>query len=376
MAEGQEDSQRVRLERLVLKLKTINKFKQAGRGLRRVRTGSVTQTREELRKLEEKRQKGELAGGFKLKRRTTLLETHLTSFRESPVLALWQRFTMLPCFRGFIGSLYMAVPRWYLSFVIDWLISGQPKDYKLGYGTTSIMLTAFFAGGFAVWTHYCITKPSNKNILNNFPRGPEVLTELLPITALWAVCEHLPSSLSLSLSRLWDLKPYALDATKWNTLDQTGRMVKIGQFSQVLLTYGLLTAIFSVPATMMTRRVYASMLSDEDLAIVPFHRGDKNSTHNYEDRAKLHKPGLSYSQAWNSIKFSQYLRVIGFYVQYFLINQLLHLAYWSLNWKLQEIFQVDRYAQTKLPWSPVGVIVPLDTTNSTLGFESILHSEL
>ena len=372
MAKGHEDSQRVRLERLALTLKGVRAFKSAGKGLTRVRTGSVLETRQQLQKLEEEHP----IGVSKLKRRPTLLDNPVPSIREAPISALWTRLTRLPCFRGFIGFLYMAVPQWYLSQVIDMLLSGQPEGLKPGYGTTSIVLTTVFGGGFAVWTHYCITKPTNKDILAHFPKGREVLVELWPITAMWAVCEHLPNSISLALSRYFKLKTYAYNATMWNTLDQTKQQEKIVQFGLVLFTYVLFTVLISVPATMILRRVYASMLSDEDLAIVPFNRGNKNRAHSYDQRSKLHQPGLKVSEAWVTITFIQYLRVLMSYFQYFIISHLIHMTYWIINWKLQEFFQVEAFASTKLPNSPIAVILPFEKRNISHVEASIFHSEL
>ena len=377
MAKGHEDSQRVRLENLARQLKVVGAFRAAGKGLVRVRTGSVLETRKELKRLDDTQQNGEPTGPqLKPKRRKTLIEPPPPSLRQAPLAGLWVRFVRLPCFRGFIGFLYMAVPQWYLSQVVDLLLSGQPSDFKLGYGTTSIVLKTVFGGGFAVWTHYCITRPSNKKIMQHFPKGQEVLTELWPITAFWAVAEHLPSSLSLSLSRYLGLKKYALDPMSWNSISAEEEYQVMSEFALVLLTYAIVTALFSVPATMILRKVYASMLSDEDLAIVPFHRGDKNRAHTYDQRSKIHKPGLKVSEAWATIDLKQYLRVLNIYLQYFVIHQLIQITYWFINWKLQEALNVDQYANAKLPYAPVGVILSFENRHTGSNTQAFFHPEL
>ena len=368
MAEGQEDSQRVRLERLALTLKTVYRFKSAARGMYRVRTGSVTQTREELRRLYHDSPNGDLRHPRKLKRRQTLLETNMPSIWQSPIYGLWLRLKRLPCFRGFIGFLYLAVPQWYLSQVIDFLLSGQPAGMKPGYGTTGIVLATAFAEGYAVWTHYCITKPHNKDIFDHFPKGREVLLELWPTAAFGMLCEHLPSSLSLALSRHFELRKYAYDAKMWSTLNAEEQSYKVLQFVSVLFTYALFVAVFSIPATMIVKRVYASMLSDEDLAIVPFRRGTKSKTSSLDHRSEIHRPGLPPSEAWATIDRWQYLRVLGIYLQYFAVNQIIQIAYWIINWKLQELLGVDKFPDAKLP-SPIKNLIPLKT-------RSFVHSEL
>lgn len=87
---------------------------------------------------------------------------------------LWTRITSLACFRGFSAYLIMAVSQWYLAVAIDFFLSGQPSELRLGYGSTSIVLATLFGSGFAVWTHFTITKPSNKKIFDHFPKGEAV----------------------------------------------------------------------------------------------------------------------------------------------------------------------------------------------------------
>lgn len=268
----------------------------------------------------------------------------------------------------------MAIPQWYLGVAIDFFLSGQPSELKLGYGSTSIVLATIFGGGFAIWTHYTITPPRRKKIFDHFPKGPEVLMELWPLTASWAVAEQLAMSGPLALSRSFRLKHYAFDVDSWNTLDELGQKTKIFEFGLVFLLYLTLVAFVSIPATMILRRVHASMLSDEDLAIVPFHRGDRSRLHPYDERSRIRKPGLTISQAWATVTWDAYFRVLFVYCQYFAINQLVQLSYWSANWKLHQVFDVDKYAPTNLPCSPVGKVLPFAARNvSHEAYRGFLH---
>ena len=341
----------MRLERLAWKLKVVGAFKAArkNRSKSLIRTGSVVETRQEL------------------KRRDTEKRTLPTPIGRLPRKTLWARLISQPCFRGFAAYLTMSIPQWYLSQVVDLLLSGLPPGHQPGYGSTSIVLATAFGGGLAVWTHYCITRPSNKKIFSHFPKGKEVLTELWPVTAFWAVCEHLPNSIPLALSRWFGLREVAFDAVAWNSLDARAQSLKIGQFAMVFLIHILLVTGCAVPATMMLRRFYASMLSDEDLAIVPFYRGCKGRMHKYDERSKLRKPGLTVSEAWGTIKWEQYWRVLGVYGQWFLVNQVVQMGYWSANWKLHKVLDVERFASTKLPCSPVGVVLPVEMRNVSGG---------
>lgn len=291
---------------------------------------------------------------------------------------MWERTTRLACFRGFSTYLIMAVCQWYLAVAIDFFLSGQPSELKLGYGSTSIVLATIFGPGFAVWTHYTITKPSQKKIRDHFPKGKDIVIELWPITACWAVAEHLTMSCPLALSRCFELKDYAFDVESWNTLDDAGQKMKVVEFCSVFLLYILLVALVSVPVTMTTRRVYASMLSDEDLAIVPFYPGDRSRLQPYNERAKIRRPGLTVSEAWATITWSAYFQVLLVYLQYFAVNQLVQMSYWSANWNLHEVFEVEKYASTNLPCSPVGKVLPISARNVTSSiFGDLLnHTEL
>ena len=302
-----------------------------------------------------------------------------TPIPKSAIWKKWDRVTSFVCFRGFTAYLMMAVCQWYLAVAIDFFLSGQPGELKLGFGSTSIVLATVFGPGFAVWTHYAMTRPSQKKVWDHFPKGTKVLEELWPITACCSVAEHLTLSCPLALSRGFNLKHFAFDVDSWNLLDEFGQEKKIMEFCIVFILYLVLVAFVSVPCTMVTKRVYASMLSDDGLAIVPFHEGDRSRLHPYDDRAKIRRPGLSVSEAWWTITWSDYFRVLLVYVQYFALNQFVQMSYWSANWKLHEVFEVDKYASTNLPCSPIGKVLPIGARNTTVGstYRSALnHTEL
>ena len=311
-----------------------------------------------------------------LKRRDTMKDGETTAKPiKSAVMKAWDRITSYPCFRGFIGHLYMAIPQWYFGMVCDFFLSGNPSELSPGYGTTSIVLGTMWGSGLATWTHYTITPPRKSiRVQDHFPKGPNILTELWPLTVSWLVAEHLTLSLPLALSRFFKLRHYAFDVDSWNTLDEFDQSKKITQFTLVFLFYLLLVAGVAIPATMTMRRVHASMLSDDDLAIVPFHRGDRARLQPYEQRSQIRKPGLTVAEAFNTITWDAYLRVLFVYVQYFALNQLVQMAYWSANWKLHQILEVDSYAPTNLPCSPVNKLLPFIERNvSAEAYRGFFH---
>ena len=357
------ESHRARIDSFIQMIRVIRAFKTAK--AERLRSVSVSEVRQDL------------------KRRDTMKDGELTAKpSKSAVTKAWDRITSYPCFRGFIGYLYMAVPQWYFGMVCDFFLSGQPSELSLGYGTTSIVLGAMWGSGLATWTHYTITPPRKSiRVQDHFPKGPDVLTELWPLTVSWLVAEHLTLSLPLALSRTFKLKHYAFDVDSWNTLDEFGQNKKVMQFALVFIFYLLLVAAVAIPATMTMRRVHASMLSDDDLAIVPFHRGDRSRLRPYDQRSEIRQPGLTVAEAFNTITWDAYLRVLFVYVQYFALNQLVQMTYWSANWKLHQVLNVDKYASTNLPCSPVNKLLPFVQRNASAEayrgfFHPNPHSEL
>ena len=358
-AERHPDSHRARIEDLIRTIRVIRAFK--SKGAKRLRSVSVGDVREDLKRRDSMRIEQPRA-------------------QKGAVEKLWARIRHMACFRGFHAYLIMAVSQWYLAAAIDFFLSGQPSDFQLGYGSTSIVLATLFGSGFAIWTHYTITKPSSKNLFNiskHFPKGEAVLIELWPITAVSAICEHLTLSCPLALSRSFELKRYAFDMDSWNTLDEAGQRRKVMEFAAVFLLYIVLVACLAVPAKMVLRRVHASMLSDDDLAIVPFHRGQRR-VQPYDMRSKIRRPGLTVSQAFGTITLRAYLDVLLVHAQYFAINQFIQMAYWSSNWKLHRWLEVDQYASTNLPCSPVGRVLPYSARNISIGSipSASYHNEL
>ena len=289
----------------------------------------------------------------------------------------WARICGLSCFRGVNVYLIMCIPQWYIAEILDFFLSGQPSDMKLGYGCSSVAVAVVFGGTTAIWTHYAITEPSNKNVLEHFPKGHRIWAELAQITLAWAASEQVTMSLPLALSRSFGLRQYAFDPSSWTTLDKSGLYMVILQFGAVLLFYLALVAFVSIPANITLRRIHASMLPPEDLAIVPFHRATpkaskenrsspaQNGDTSIEQSNNVKMPTmeqsskLSVSEAWATITWPAYFRVVNVYVQYFMINQILQILYWTANWKLHEIFEAGNYISPNLPSSPSPMVLPI-----------------
>ena len=302
-----------------------------------------------------------------------------TRKQESMLLRSFRRLISLACFRGLMPSLTVNITIWILAYITDSLLSGQPPQYELGYGTASILFRSIFASASALQTHICITNPSRKRVFDRFPKGGEALVELWPLAALSATAEHLCLSVPLALSRACGLKEWAFDPESWNRLffspsHPSQLKLVLGQFAAVWGLYILLTATVAVTMTMIMRRVHVSMLSDEDMAIVPLPRGKQlPRSFDYDKRSEIKLPSLLASEAFESITVRQYLRVLGVYLLFWGFNQVVHATYWVLNRTLQEWLGVQMYPSTRLPWPPV---VKLNFMNGWPDVASAVRSEL
>ena len=274
------------------------------------------------------------------------LKRSLTRQMTIPIESLGKKFFNLPYLRGLNAFLMISITQWYFSTIGDLFLSGQPKELKSGYGSTSIILAVFFGGSFALWTHNAITRPRNsRNIYENFPRGQDIIVELYPITALWALCEQMVRSLPLALSRnriFAPLRQYAWAPKLWNNLDGKEQRILLFKFAVLFLFYLVLVAGLSIPASMTLRRIHASMLPEADEAIVPFVHG--NPKPRKDEESWTHSPGLSISEAWGTLNWNIYMRVVKVFVIYWIVKQAFHFLCWEANWLLHDLFGVDRYA--------------------------------
>ncbi|KAI4240399.1 MAG: hypothetical protein LQ352_007641 [Teloschistes flavicans] len=258
------------------------------------------------------------------------------------------RFQNLPCFRGLNAYLVMHVSQWYLAAIIDYLLSGQPEGLQLGYGSSSVLVAICFGGGFALWTHCAITERSSDYVYSHFPKGHEILPKLVPVTAMWAFSQHIARSLPLALSRYLHLTQFVAESDAWSDLDAYGQIRTIVCFLAVHALHLSLVACASIPATMIFRRVHATMLDAEEIALVPHHHAQKE---------------ISITEAWSTMTWQDYRRVVAIYVQHYLLDHLLHFAYWSSVWALHHLCRTEQYNMQSLPNVPRMIQLHIFTDN-------------
>ncbi|KAL8931992.1 MAG: hypothetical protein Q9216_006999 [Gyalolechia sp. 2 TL-2023] len=272
-------------------------------------------------------------------RQDSLLEAKMRRIRTAKrsVQSWSTKFINLPCFRGLNAYFIMCISQWYLSVTIDFFLSGQPEGLQLGYGTSSVVVAICFGGGAALWTHCAITERSSDYVYNNFPKGHSILTKLFPVTSLWAFSGQVALSLPLALSRLWELKQYADEPNAWSDLGPYGQSFVMLRFFAVFALHLALVACAVIPTNMILRRVHAGMLDSEETALVPHHHAQKE---------------IGIPEAWSTMTWDAYWRVLAIYVQHYFLDHAIHLGYWSILWGLHHICRTDRYDIQSLPNAP------------------------
>ncbi|KAL8802290.1 MAG: hypothetical protein Q9223_006689 [Gallowayella weberi] len=275
----------------------------------------------------------------RLSRQDSLLHSGMARVRTAKrAVQSWSTwFFNLPCFRGLNAYLAMCVTQWYLAVIIDFFLSGQPDGLQLGYGSSSVLVAICFGGGAALWTHCAITERSSDYVYNHFPKGHEILTKLVPVTATWAFSQQIAQSLPLALSRYLDLTRFVAEPDLWSSHEAPDQFYTLLRFLMVYVAHLLLVACVSIPATIVLRRVHATMLDSEETALVPHHHAQKE---------------ISMSEAWSTIEWNTYRRVITVYIQQYMLDHLIHLAYWSTVCALHQLCQTERYEVQNFPNTP------------------------
>ncbi|KAL8692843.1 MAG: hypothetical protein Q9224_003876 [Gallowayella concinna] len=275
----------------------------------------------------------------RIKRQDSLLNFGMARVRTAKrAVKSWSTwFFNLSCFRGLNAYLVLSISQWYLAVIVDFFLSGQPDGLQLGYGSSSVLVAICFGGSAALWTHCAITERSSDYVYNHFPKGHEILTKLVPVTATWAFSQQIAQSLPLALSRYLDLTRFVAEPDIWSSLEAPDQLLAVLRFLVVYVAHLLLVACVSIPATIVLRRVHATMLDSEETALVPHHHAQKE---------------ISMSEAWSTIEWEAYRRVVTVYIQQYLLDHMIHLAYWCAVCALHQVCQTERYDVQNLPNTP------------------------
>lgn len=169
-------------------------------------------------------------------------------------------------FRGIIlASVYRKLNS-LLFFLLSQLSSGL-LTHAVAFVATHVAL----AGLDMAWTHIVISLPSTRPWWRRIPSLDRVKAIIVP-AAIYAVAEHACYLLPLALFKAFALDSYIHNPSLFQDATQQVRNGLIAKALLVVLVALVSGFLILIPATITLRRVQASMLPDEDEAIVPFDR--------------------------------------------------------------------------------------------------------
>ena len=138
---------------------------------------------------------------------------------------------------------------------------------SLVYVVTSTLLCRFNA----TWTHIAISNPSSKPWYHRVPERT-LFRKLAGPTFAAATIEQIAVLVPVNLYNAFHLQHYVMDPQSFAALTDAERVTVWTQFVLVLVA-GLTTIlVLLIPAHAALKRVQASLLPEDDTAIVPFDR--------------------------------------------------------------------------------------------------------
>lgn len=121
------------------------------------------------------------------------------------------------------------------------------------------------------WTHIVISAPSRRPWWRRIPSLDRVKVTILP-TAIWTVAVYASQLLPYALLKAFSLESHLHDPSWLRDATPQVQTSLLAKLVLVILAALISYVLILVPATITLRRVQASMLPDEDEAIIPFDR--------------------------------------------------------------------------------------------------------
>jgi hypothetical protein len=169
-------------------------------------------------------------------------------------------------FRGFSLALVYYKLHQLLFLLLSRFSSGLITEV-VAYVMTSVAL----CGLEMTWTHIVISAPSTRRWWRRIPSFDRMKVIIIP-TAICAIAEQACLYVPLELFNAFGLGPYAEDPSLLRNATHQVQKEVIMKTSFVVLAPIVIGFLILIPATITLRRVQASMLPDEDEAIIPFDR--------------------------------------------------------------------------------------------------------
>ena len=171
---------------------------------------------------------------------------------------------------GFRGMALAVVYR-LLETVLSSILVSLGSSNLLTYVFAVIGTNVALAGLDMTWTHIIISAPSTRSWWQRIPSLDRVKVIIIP-TIIYTIAEHGSQLLPYALLKAFSFESYLQDPRSLQNATPELQREMLGKWILVLLVGILSYFLILVPATITLRRVQASMLPDEDEAIVPFDR--------------------------------------------------------------------------------------------------------
>ncbi|KAI9711252.1 MAG: hypothetical protein M1820_002239 [Bogoriella megaspora] len=190
------------------------------------------------------------------------------------------------------------------------LLSFVPPRSPLLQGSVSIIATVLFSRLHMTWTHVLISEPSTKGWWRRIPSAKAGHNVLLP-SAIYATAQQLTIYMPVLLALV--LGVHNVDHSQLvHSFDKAERVTYGLKLFACAVTGLFVAVMILLPAAVTLTRVEASMLPEEDEAIVPFDRtfgGKAEST--VTDRSG----SISFVEAWRSCDKIVRFRIVKVYAQ-------------------------------------------------------------
>lgn len=232
-------------------------------------------------------------GGVAPKPITSKLRTTIAHLRARA--GCWSRF------RGFSMYLTYSIAHGFLFMILP-----LSPDSFLGQFLTQTTLSVLLANLQLAWVHIVVSKPSDKRFYQRIP-GWKSWVQIAPVAAF----ENITISTAFFLPLLMVQWFGGWDAFVESTSSTASPASAMGQVWAMTVIPSILSYLVSIPVQAIFVRVAASMLPEEDEAIVPFDRSFGGRV----VPAILGGSGrLSIADAWRTFDRAargRYLKVIG-----------------------------------------------------------------
>lgn len=217
----------------------------------------------------------------------------------------WSRFRGLSVF--VIYQLLYAMLFSFFSAVFQRIIIPQP--------VAAIVTSVALCRLDLMWTHNVISAPSTRTLWQRIPKFESVRQIVMP-AALYAVAEQVAVYLPRDLFRTFGLSAY-WDPEHFGKVDQDTQKHVLFQVLIVTAVGIITTFLILLPADVTLTRVQASLLPEEEEAIVPF---DRSFGGKVEPKIVGGTGAVSMLDAWKTFDYAARIRLVKLYVKIFAIE--------------------------------------------------------